>query len=396
MRGTISSPSIWTVGNQILRQVAQRINECVDEEGVVARLGGDNFGIFLPEMAHQGAIQTFADWLLEAFDAPFLKDRLELYVTPSVGVALAPVDGSEVYELLLNAETAMSCAKRSGGHSWRRYQREMNANSADRIALEGDLRHAIARNELFLQYQPCVSADDGRTIGVEALVRWRHARLGLIPPDRFIPLADESGLINDIGAWVLRQACLQGRCWCDAGFPDLFMAVNVSAVQFGQPRLLELVSQTLDETGFQPKRLHLEITESVLMQDAESAIGMLRGLKGMGVRIAVDDFGTGYSSLSYLKRFPIDILKIDKSFVRDLPEHPDDSAIVRAIIAIARALHLSTVAEGVETAGQADFLRAEKCECFQGYLFSQPLDAESITSRLREEGLQLSGLMQLA
>lgn len=392
----INSSFGYQAGNQILRQVAQRISECVDGEGVVARLGGDNFGIFLPECRQISAVTTFAEWLLEAFDTPFYKDRLELYITPSIGVALAPVDGSEVYELLLNAETAVASVKRAGGRGWRRYQKEMNANSAERIALEVELRHAIARNELFLHYQPCVDAETGRMMGVEALVRWRHSRLGMIPPDRFIPLADESGLINEIGVWVLRQACRQGRRWSEAGHRDVFMAVNVSAVQFGQPMLLEVVSQILEETGFRPQGLHLEITESVLMKDAESTIGMLRALKSMGVRIAVDDFGTGYSSLSYLKRFPIDILKIDKSFVRDLTSNEDDKAIVRAIVAIARTLRLSTVAEGVETSGQADFLRHEQCECFQGYLFSRPVDAESITKRLQDECLQSSRLMRVA
>lgn len=384
----INSSFGYETGSNMLRQVGQRILECVDGEGMVARLGGDDFGIFFPDMYQPAAINAFAEWLLKAFDAPFLKDKLELYLTISIGIAVTPDDGDEVYELLLNAETALTFAQRGGGSSHRRYQREMNATSAERIALEGDMRHAAERNELLLQYQPCINARTGRTIGVEALVRWRHPRFGLIPPDRFIPIADESGLINDIGAWVLREACRQGRAWCDEGFQDFSVAVNVSAVQFAQPRLLEVVSRVLDETGFRPKQLHLEITESVLMKDAETANGMLRALKNMGVKISVDDFGTGYSSLSYLKRFPIDILKIDKSFVRDVPVDEDDTAIVRAIIAIAKSLRLVTIAEGVETAEQAEFLRGENCDCFQGYYFSRPVDPASISLRLGQEAHQ--------
>jgi len=284
----------------------------------------------------------------------------------------------------MNAETAMACAKRLGGNGCQFYRRDMNANSGERVAMEADLRHAIERNEMFLHYQPCVSATTGLTVGMEALARWRHPVRGLIPPDRFIPIADESGLIVDIGEWVLRRACEQGKVWQDQGC-DFYLAVNVSAVQFGQPRLLEVVSRALADTGFAPESLQLEITESVLMQDAESAIGMLRAFKGMGVRISVDDFGTGYSSLSYLKRFPIDILKIDKSFVRDLPDDEEDAAIVRAIIALAHSLRLTTVAEGVETDPQLRFLRNEGCDRFQGFFLSRPIDADAMEVRLSSE-----------
>ena len=374
----------YETGNAILRATALRLAATLGADALVARLSGDAFGVFLPGAKSLDELTATADALKQAFDAPYEKEGFELYVTGSIGIARLPEDGSEVYELLMNAETAMGYAKRVGGNTYQFYRRDMNANSGERVALESDLRHAVARDELFLQYQPCVDAASHRTVGVEALVRWRHPTRGLLPPDRFIPIADESGLIVDIGEWVLRRACEQGRLWHEEGY-EAYVAVNVSAVQFGQPRLLEVVSRTLAETGFPAAALQLEITESVLMQDAESAIGMLRAFKAMGVRISVDDFGTGYSSLSYLKRFPIDVLKIDKSFVRDLPDDEEDAAIVRAILALAHSMHLTTVAEGVETASQVGFLRAERCERFQGYHFSRPVDPEVLSARLAAE-----------
>ncbi len=382
----INSSFGYEAGNEILRQVAQRLMECVESHAVLARLGGDEFGIFYPGLAHKDAANNFGQWLLQAFEAPFVRNSLELYLTPSVGICLVPEDGREVYELLMNAETAMAHAKRGGGNGFRFYIRDMNASSAERLAMESELRHAVEREELFLQFQPCLSAVLGRTIAAEALVRWRHPRRGLVPPDRFVPIADEAGLIVDIGEWVLRQSCLQGREWHDQGFDHLAVSVNVSAVQFGQPRLLDAVSRSLRDTGFRPECLTLEITESVIMHDAESAAGMLRALKNMGVKIAVDDFGTGYSSLSYLKRFPIDILKIDKSFVQAVGSNDEDTAIVRAIIALAKSLHLVTIAEGVETHEQAEFLRREGCDRFQGYYFSRPMDPGVLMERLSGEG----------
>ncbi|MEW5889735.1 MAG: GGDEF domain-containing response regulator [Pseudomonadota bacterium] len=382
----INSSFGYEAGNEILRQVAQRLMECVESHAVLARLGGDEFGIFYPGLAHKDAANNFGQWLLQAFEAPFVRNSLELYLTPSVGICLVPEDGREVYELLMNAETAMAHAKRGGGNGFRFYIRDMNASSAERLAMESELRHAVEREELFLQFQPCLSAVLGRTIAAEALVRWRHPRRGLVPPDRFVPIADEAGLIVDIGEWVLRQSCRQGREWHDQGFDHLAVSVNVSAVQFGQPRLLDAVSRSLRDTGFRPECLTLEITESVIMHDAESAAGMLRALKNMGVKIAVDDFGTGYSSLSYLKRFPIDILKIDKSFVQAVGSNDEDTAIVRAIIALAKSLHLVTIAEGVETHEQAEFLRREGCDRFQGYYFSRPMDPGVLMERLSGEG----------
>jgi len=375
----------YETGNELLRQIARRLNECAEARVVLARLGADDFGLFFEGVDDEAKAAAIGDWVLKAFDEPFHKDRLELYLTPSIGISLLPKHGQEVYDLLMNAETAMAVAKRSGGNGVRIYSREMNASSAERVALESALRHAVARDELLLHYQPVVDGASGRIQGVEALVRWQHPERGMIPPDRFIPIADESGLIVDIGEWVLRRACTQMKAWHDQGFGGLSIAVNVSAVQFGQPRLLEVVSRTLEQTGLDPRLLMLEITEGVLMHDAESAVGMLRALKNMGVKIGVDDFGTGYSSLTYLKRFPIDVLKIDRSFIRDLASDEDDAAIVRAIIALAKSLHLETVAEGVETAEQAQLLRTQHVDRLQGYHFSRPLPEEKIFEKLAKD-----------
>jgi diguanylate cyclase (GGDEF)-like protein len=389
----INSSFGYEAGNEILRQAARRLAECAEASALLARFGGDEFGLFYPGLVEAEAVQNFANWLRHAFEAPFMHGNIELYLTSSIGIAMIPQDGSQVYDLLMNAETAMAHAKRSGGNGFRFYVREMNASSAERIAMEGELRHAIERDQLFLQYQPCLDAGTRMTVGVEALVRWRHPERGLVTPDRFIPIADESGLIVDIGEWVLRRACRQGKEWHDLGYANLTVSVNVSAVQFGQPRLLDQVSRALADSGLPAQALTLEITESVIMRDAESAVGMLRALKRMGVRISVDDFGTGYSSLSYLKRFPIDILKIDKSFVSALGVNDEDTAIVRAIMALAKSLRLTTIAEGVETEGQAEFLGRVECDRFQGFLFSRPVDPEVLVERLAADQLNSRELL---
>ncbi len=381
----INSSFGYEAGNDMLRQVARRLTACTVESGaILARFGGDEFCIFYPGLVDRDAVERFAQTLRQTFDAPFMHGEIELYLTASVGIALIPQDGHQVYTLLMNAETANAVAKRQSS-GYRFYEREMNASAAERMTMESELRHAIERNQLHVQYQPCVDARSLLTVGVEALVRWRHPKRGLIPPDRFIPIADESGLIVDIGEWVLRQACLQCKAWHDMGYLDLGVSVNVSAVQFAQPRLLDQVRRVLTDTGFPPEDLTLEITESVIMQDAETAVGMLRALKHMGVKVSVDDFGTGYSSLSYLKRFPIDILKIDKSFVRTLGVDEEDTAIVHAILALAKSLRLATVAEGVETEEQAEFLRRADCDHFQGFLYSRPIDPEALSARLAAE-----------
>lgn len=377
----------YDAGNVVLREVVSRLIERAGKGAMIARLSGDRFCVFAPSCSTRDDARLFAYRLQDAFASPVIKDGLELFLTASIGIAMTPGDGDEAQALIMNAEAAMSSAKRSGGNGLIFYAHEMSANSAEKLVLETHLRHAVQRSELFLNYQPILNGSTGCTSGVEALLRWRHPQRGIIPPDRFIPLADESGLIVEIGAWVMREACTQGRIWHEQGMQDLSMSVNVSAVQFAQPRLLETVRTTLEDTGFPAEKLVLEITESVLMKDAETTIGMLKALKNMGVRISMDDFGTGYSSLSYLKRFPIDIVKIDKSFVRDINDDPDDAAIIRVIIALARSLRLTTVAEGVETPEQLGFLRREQCDRFQGYFFSRPVEADLLSKRIQDGSL---------
>ncbi|HEY9192923.1 MAG TPA: GGDEF domain-containing response regulator [Methyloversatilis sp.] len=377
----------YDAGNVVLREVVSRLIERAGAGAMTARLSGDRFCVFAPSCTTRDEATAFANRLMAAFASPVVKDGVELFLTASLGIAMTPEDGDDAQSLIMNAEAAMSVTKRSGGNGLTYYAREMSASSAEKLVLETHLRHAVQRGELFLNYQPILNGVTGRTSGVEALLRWRHPQRGVIPPDRFIPLADESGLIVEIGAWVMREACSQGRIWHQQGMQDLSISVNVSAVQFAQPRLLETVRTTLEDTGFPAEKLVLEITESVLMKDAETTIGMLKALKNMGVRISMDDFGTGYSSLSYLKRFPIDIVKIDKSFVRDINDDEDDAAIIRVIIALARSLRLTTVAEGVETLEQLGFLRREQCDRFQGYYFSRPVEADQLSQRIKDGSL---------
>ncbi len=377
----------YEAGNAVLREAVRRLIERAGDGAMIARLSGDRFCVFAPACTTRALASALAQRLMDAFSTPIIKDGLELFLTASVGVAMTPDDGDDAQSLIMNAEAAMASSKRTGGNGMSFYAREMSASSAEKLVLETHLRHAVQRGELFLNYQPILNGVTGRPSGVEALLRWKHPQRGVVSPDRFIPLADESGLIVEIGAWVMREACSQGRRWHEQGMTDLSMSVNVSAVQFAQPRLLETVRTTLEDTGFPPDKLVLEITESVLMKDAETTIGMLKALKNMGVRISMDDFGTGYSSLSYLKRFPIDIVKIDKSFVRDINEDEDDAAIIRVIIALARSLRLTTVAEGVETPEQLGFLMREQCDRFQGYFFSRPVDADVLCARILDGSL---------
>ncbi|WP_018409925.1 putative bifunctional diguanylate cyclase/phosphodiesterase [Methyloversatilis thermotolerans] len=384
----------YDAGNAVLREVVRRLIERAGAGAMIARLSGDRFCVFAPSCRTREAAVQFAQGLMDCFLAPVNKDGLELYLTASVGIAMTPDDGDDAQSLIMNAEAAMAVVKRSGGNSMNFYSRELRASSAEKLVLETHLRHAVQRGEFFLHYQPILNGETGEVSGVEALLRWKHPQRGVVSPDRFIPLADESGLIVEIGAWVMREACSQGKRWHSLGLDHLSVSVNVSAVQFAQPRLLETVRSTLEDTGFPADKLVLEITESVLMKDAETTIGMLKALKHMGVRISMDDFGTGYSSLSYLKRFPIDIVKIDKSFVRDIGEDEDDAAIIRVIIALARSLRLTTVAEGVETPEQLGFLKREHCDRFQGYFFSRPVDADSITRCIRDGGLTTAGMVR--
>jgi diguanylate cyclase (GGDEF)-like protein len=373
----------YATGDALLRQVAGRLQRCVTQTDCVARFSGDTFVVLSPGAADAESVNGLVARLMDAFAEPFVVNGIEFFVSISIGIALYPADGMEITSLLVNAETAMVLAKKLGGGNFKYYVKDMNAASGEWLTLEASLRHAVARDELRLHYQPSVNLATGAVVGVEALVRWQHPQHGLLYPDSFIPLADETGLITDIGDWVLYAACNQTRVWHEMGFKHLTVAVNVSAVQFGQRRLLEHVAQVLADTGLPPHALVLEITESVLMDDAGANVSTLAELKRMGIRIAMDDFGTGYSSLSYLKRFPIDILKIDKCFMRDVALEGDDAAIVRAITALGKSLRLKLVAEGVETLDQIRFLASEKCDYVQGYYFSKPVPVEEIENLLR-------------
>ena len=372
------------VGDALIRQVGERLQECVPEDGMVARSGSDEFAAYLGNVVNDKQAGAAAERIRQAFSKPFTQGALEFYVSLSIGIASSSRDGLEVLELLINAETAMFRAKSLGGNNCQFYAREMGDTAGAQLVLESALRKAVGRDELLLEYQPNLDAASGKLTGVEALLRWHHPELGVLPPDEFIPLANESGLIMEIGAWVLQTACRQSRAWHDAGHPGLTMAVNVSAVQFWQPGLVQTVARALADSGIDPQCLELEITESVLMRNVDTTVATLRELKNMRVKISVDDFGTGYSSLNYLRRFPIDILKIDKSFSRDVVSNVESAAIVQAIGALARGLGLRTVAEGVETAEQLEFFRQQRCDRVQGFLFSAPRPVKDITQMLCE------------
>lgn len=359
--------------SELLRQISNRLSDCVGEKGILARLGGDRFALFRNDITDYASTQSIADAIMQSFTAPFTADGVEFYITASMGISVYPDDGTDVSTLLVDAEGAASLAKKLGGNNYKYYVKEMGETASERLALEAALRKAVVREELVLHYQPIVDLATENITGSEALVRWNHPEYGMLSPDKFIPLANEIGMIVEIGEWVLRQACQHARLCHDKGFFPLSISVNVSAAQFGHPKLLDQVVDALARSGLDPQYLELEITESVLMQDSETTIGVLRALKKMGIKISLDDFGTGYSSLSYLSRFPIDVLKIDKSFICGINRNSDDHAIVRAITALARSLNLSIVAEGIESAEQLESLRREKCDRVQGYLFSKPL-----------------------
>ncbi len=362
-------------GDVLLKSAANRLSACVRSGDTVARLGGDEFTIVLANVAHVDDTGRVARKILNAFAAPFQIAGQELFVSPSIGITLFPLDDNDPEALLKNADAAMYHAKDSGRNTFQFFTPELNQRTARRLGLETALRHALERGEFQLHYQPQVDLASGRVTGVEALIRWQRPDIGLVSPLEFIPLAEETGLIVPIGDWVLRTACAQARAWQQAGLPDLRMSVNIAPRQFQQQDLAGVVLRILRETGLDPRRLVLEITEGTIMQNAGAAIETLRTLGALGVGLSLDDFGTGYSSLNYLKRFPLDCLKVDKSFVDDITTDPDVAAIVSAIISMARSLEVQVVAEGVETRAQLEFLRAHGCDAIQGYLFSKPLPA---------------------
>jgi diguanylate cyclase (GGDEF)-like protein/PAS domain S-box-containing protein len=372
------------VGDRLLKEVSMRLLSCVRESDTVARLGGDEFTFVLEGLHSTDEAAVIAQKLLQRLDTPIAIDEHQLYAAASVGISFYPQDGDDVATLLQHADTAMYRAKDEGRDRYKFFSSDMNLRAQEFMVMANSLHVAVERDELFLEYQPRVDLTSGRIVAVEALVRWRHPDLGRIPPDRFIPLAEETGIIDAVGEWVLRNACTQGRRWYDAGYP-LRMAVNLSTRQFRKPDFVNRLQSTLMQTGFRADMLDVEITESLMMHDPDSARRTLEEFSRCGVKIALDDFGTGYSSLSYLKRFPIDCVKIDRSFIHDIPDDPDSVAIVRTIIAMATSLRLSLVAEGVETERQRAHLRSEGCQEAQGFFFSRPVPAAQIEALLRRE-----------
>jgi len=370
-------------GDCLLNVIAGRLRGCVRTTDTVARLGGDEFTVILEDLASSEDAVRIAHKILDALAMPVMLDDHEIFVTGSMGVALYPTDSRDRDTLLKCADAAMYAAKEEGG-TFRFYSADMNDRALDRLTLETGLRHALNRREFLLHYQPLVDGQTGAMVGVEALVRWRHPTRGLLPPDTFIPLAEETGLIVPLGEWVLRTACAQTKVWQDSGYPTLRVAVNLSRRQFQQSHLLATVSRVLQDTGLDPRSLELELTESLLIQDAEGTIATLRALHDMGIRLSIDDFGAEYSSLGYLKRLPINTLKIDQSFVRDIATNADDASIAKTIITLAHCLNLNVVAEGVETEAQAAFLRAQRCREMQGRYFSHALPADELSRLLRE------------
>ena len=360
-------------GDEALQQVACRLTAAFSDRGVVGRLGQDEFLVFVRDVAGDAVALGHAQTAIASLAEPFTLTGEEVQLACTVGIACYPRAARDAAELLRNAETAMADAKRQGPGTVRVFTPEARPAYGNALQLENALRHAIPRRELFLDYQPWIDARTGQLTGAEALVRWRHPGFGLLPPNAFIPLADETGLIVELGRWVLREACRQNRLWQRDGMTAFVIAANVSAAQFRRADFADQVASALAESGLDPTTLELEITETVVMQDAESNIGTLRKLKDMGVRIAIDDFGTGYSSLSYLKRLPIDIIKIDRSFLQGLATDGENQAIVRLIVALAKSLKLTLIAEGVEEIEQLEFLRALDCDRAQGYLISRPV-----------------------
>ncbi len=405
----INDTSGHSAGDRLLRAAANRLREAIrasdlvsrvdsvpGPEGAVARLGGDEFIVLLPDVSRAEDPARVARRVLEAFRDPIQVGEKEFFVSMSIGIGIFPQDGENAEDLLKNADAALYHAKDSGRNNFQFYSPALNAAAFQRLSLETSLRKAIERKEFVLHYQPQVQARDGKLIGVEALIRWNHPDLGLVYPGQFVPVAEETGLIQDIDDWVLRQACLQSRTWLDAGLPNIHVAVNLSGSQFHRRDLLERVDDALGSVNLPTRCIELEITEGVLMSNAAATLEVLQQLQARGFRIAVDDFGTGYSSLSYLRRFHADVLKIDRSFVHDIATNPDAAAIVSAIITLAGTLKMRAIAEGVEHPHQRESLYELGCDLMQGYLFGKPVAPEETTKLLRSVAGQTGAALPIA
>jgi diguanylate cyclase (GGDEF)-like protein/PAS domain S-box-containing protein len=374
-----------SAGDLLLQEVAQRLKKWAREQDTVARISGDEFLIVLTKVKEISDAAVAAERLMDAMTPEFEIQDHSLCITCSLGISIFPEHGANAETLIKNADAAMYCSKDGGRNNYRFFTEDMNARVMERLTLERHLRLALEKKELFLVYQPQMDIGTGRTIGLEALLRWQHPELGLVPPDKFIRIAESSGLIIPIGEWVLRTACSQVRQWQDEGLLAVPVAVNVSAVQFRQEGFRDLISKVLQETHLASQYLELELTESLLLSNAHVTSSVLQELRAMGLKLAIDDFGTGYSSLSYLKQFPVNKLKIDRSFIREVAVNPDDAAITAAIIAMAKNLSLKVIAEGVENEAQMSFLRLHQCDEIQGYYFSKPLAADKVADKLRAD-----------
>jgi diguanylate cyclase (GGDEF)-like protein len=372
-----------SVGDLLLQEVAERLKKWAREQDTVARLGGDEFLLMLTHVKDVPDAAVAAERLMDAITTEFVIQGHTLNVSCSVGISIFPEHGADPETLIKNADAAMYSAKDNGCNNFRFFTADMNAQIIERLTLESRLRLALDKKQLFLVYQPQVDIASGRITGLEALLRWEHPESGLVPPDKFIRIAEDSGLILPIGEWVLRTACSQARMWQDKGLPAVTIAVNVSVVQFRQDGFCELIRRVLAETGLPPRYLELELTESLLLANADLMLSVVQELKAMGVTLAIDDFGTGYSSFSYLRQFRVSKLKIDRVFVRDVALNPDDAAITAAIISMAKSLHLKVIAEGVENEAQMSFLREHQCDEIQGYYFSKPLAFDKVADKLR-------------
>jgi diguanylate cyclase (GGDEF)-like protein len=369
-------------GDLLLQQAAQRIASCLHSTDTVARLCGDEFGVILPDLGSERDVSLTANRIMESLAEPFRINGHEHFVTSSIGIALYPSDARVPDALVSCVDTAMYRAKELGRSNYQFFTVKLNDLMMKRAKLESGLRKALERNELFLHYQPQVDIETGWITGVEALMRWTHPEFGMVPPDVFIPLAEETGLIVPIGEWALRTACAQNKAWQNAGIPPIVISVNVSARQFKGNDMDSLVQRVLEETGLASQYLDLELTEGAVLENAEALIGMLKRLKKLGVQLSIDDFGTGYSNLSYFRRFALDVIKIDRSFVSSIGCSEVDDAIAAAVINFGHSLKLQVIAEGVETEEQLAFLRAHGCDTMQGKLFSRPLPAHELTELL--------------
>ena len=382
---TINDSLGYVSGDRLLQSVAQRLTSCVRESDTVARFGSDEFAILLTQIPRAQDAANIARAIKQSLDQAFIFDDQEIFVSTSIGISIYPQDGRDTAGLLKTAGVALDRAKVQGGNNYQFYTAGGTTRALKQLVLESNLRPGLERGEFFIHYQPQVAIHDFHLVGMEALVRWQHPSLGVIYPGEFIPLAEESGMIISLGDWVMRTGCAQNKVWQDAGLAPMRLSVNFSARQFQQPTFITDVGEILKETNLDPRWLELELTESSIMKDPEAAIEKLHELKLMGIKVAIDDFGTGYSSLNYLKRFPIDTLKIDKSFVADVCKDPHDTAIVRAIINLGHALDVTVIAEGVETKEQLQYLSALECDVVQGFLFSKALSPKAFEELLIEQ-----------